>query len=259
MEVIAQYALSPQEHAFGIREACNAVIVRTTELLVELHGHRCGMPTAPAILARSNLRQKDLVNGFSQQGALRLPGMLETCRFVQANLGPDAIAAMAPDSPVTKALVKLNRLWSAMDQHTLVMVLDNERIECARPVRLGPAAEAEPCAGTYFAPRLAFDEDNFAVGGTLHQLAEPAEGRERLRRIGKLVIHFDAQGAFYELMARRDQARDAYLRITGTGGRRDNTYLFKDAEVELAYVADVGKPLPRDGPQYPLFPEPPRA
>lgn len=259
MEVIAQYALRPQVHEFGIREACNAVIVRTAELLAELHGHRCGMPTAPAILARSNLRQVDLVDGFSQRGALRLPGMLETCRFVQANLGPDAIAAMDPDSPVTKALVKLNRLWSAMGQHTLVMVVDNKRIECARPVRLGPAAVAAPCAGTYFATALAFGEKTFAVSGTLHQLAEPAEGRERLRRIGGLALNFNARAAFYELMARRTQAADAYLRITGTGGRRDDTYLFKDAEVELAYVADVGKPLPGDGPQYPLFPGPPRA
>lgn len=254
MEVIAQYALRPQEHEFGIREACNAVIVRTAELLAELHAHRCGMPNAPAILARSNLRQGDRVDGFSQRGVLRLPGMIETCRFVQANLGPDAIAAMDPDSPVTQALVKLNRLWSRMDQHHLVMVVDRERIECARPVRLGPAADAMPCAGTYFATGLAFLEGTFAVSGTLHQLVEPAEGRERLRRIGRLVINFDARADFYQLMSQRTQARDAYLRITGTGGRRRTTYLFEDAEVELAYVADVGKPLHGDAAQYPLFP-----
>lgn len=174
MEVIAQSVLRPQEKTFGTRKHCNAVVEKTAELLAELHGYRNGLPTAPAILARSNLRPKDRVDGFSQCGQLQLPGLIDTCRFVQSHLGPEAISVMASDSPVTRALVKLNRLWSKKMQHHLVMEVDGERIECARPAPVGPAANAVPCAGTYFATELTFRESDHCISGTLHQL--PADG-----------------------------------------------------------------------------------
>ena len=258
MEVIAQSALRPQEKTFGTREPCNAVVVKTAELLAELHGHRNGLPTAPAILARSNLRQKDRVDGFSQCGPLQLPGLIDTCRFVQSHLGPEAISAMDPDSPVTRVLVKLNRLWSKKLQHHLVMQVDGERIECARPAPVSPAANAVPCAGTYFATELTFRESDHRISGTLHQMTgEGGEGTERLAQVGKVVIQFDRRAEFYPLMAHRAQWPEAYLCISGAGSRRRKLHLFKGADVRLDYAAPVIRRSGKDGPQQGLFPAPP--
>lgn len=255
MEVIAQSVLRPQEKTFGTRKHCNAVVEKTAELLAELHGYRNGLPTAPAILARSNLRPKDRVDGFSQCGQLQLPGLIDTCRFVQSHLGPEAISVMASDSPVTRALVKLNRLWSKKMQHHLVMEVDGERIECARPAPVGPAANAVPCAGTYFATELTFRESDHCISGTLHQMTgEGGEGMERLAQVGKVVVHFDRRAAFYPLMARRAQCPDAYLRISGAGSRRLKLHLFKEADVELDYAAPVIRTSVKDSPQQSLFP-----